>query len=181
MHHSLDSCCQYDFKLQVSPSEYGCWSGLYLMFVVFHSRVVSPLKQSMIFHQPLFWNLKIILIGETKKEPPIFPQRPSYWPTYPHCDSTLKLYITHQLTLSRTVLQSAGHHFFLPMQPQWHTNTHEKKRSSFTHFHQTGIRKNGYGSLHQASRWGLHWEKERKGKGEEGCSNDNLTTRLCGT
>lgn len=107
------------------------------MFIVFLFWVVSPFKRSMIFLQPLFWNLKI-LIAETKKEPPIFPQRPSYflepWPTYPHCDSSLKLYITHQLTLSRTVLQSAGNHFFLPIQPQWHTNTHDKKKVRFYAF-----------------------------------------------
>lgn len=120
----------------------------------------------------------------------IFPQRPSYflelWITYPHWDSTLKLDITHQLTLRRTVLQSDGHHFFLlPMQPLWHTDACGKKKekgqvlSIFT--------KCAWGKMvravfvHRAARGELQWEQKRKGKGEEGCSNDNLTTRLCGT
>lgn len=151
MHHPLDSCCQYDFKIQVCLSECGCRSGLHLMFIVFLFWFWPPFEQSKVFLQPLFWNLKIILIAEIKIEPVIFPQRPGYflepWPTYPHCDSTLKMDITHQLTLRRTVLQSDGHHFFLPMQLLWHTDARgkkkKKKRSCFKYFHQACIRKNG--------------------------------------
>lgn len=147
MHHALDSCCQCDFKLQVCLSVYGYRCGLHLMFIVFLFWVLNPFKQSKVFLQPLFWNMKIILIAETKMEAPIFPQRPGYflelWPTYPYCDSTLKVHITHQLTLRRTVLQTDDHHFFLPMQPLWHTDARGKKKSSFKQFHQTCIRKNG--------------------------------------
>lgn len=136
-----------------------------------------PFKQSRIFLQTCFWELKIILISETKKE--YFPQRPSYfielWPTYPH--TWLISWPLEQFCSQMAITFS-----FLCNLCDTPMLVERKKEVKFEAFSPNVHKEKWLGPfLHEAAHWELQWEQKRKGKGEDGCSNDNLTAQLCGT